>query len=68
MSGNASRKLKQYRGKQERKLLFGDIGARDKSGILDLVAFGASQGRVITSSSKCDLGKVPVKTKRSTLK
>lgn len=60
MSGNASRKHKQFMERQERKRLFGKFGARDDYGRLDLVALGASQGRIITSSSRFDLGKVTV--------
>ena len=61
MSGNASRKYKQYRLMQERRQLFGDVKAKDDFGRVDLVAFSASQGTVITSSHKLSLGKVPVK-------
>lgn len=60
MSGNASRKYKQFKERQERKRLFGKFGARDENGKLDLVALGASQGRIITSSSRFDLGKATV--------
>jgi len=71
MSGNASRKYKQYMLMQERRKLFGDIEARTEEGILDLVAYGAAKGRVITSRSKYSLDRVP-KNKRkgieSTLK
>lgn len=49
MSGNVSRKYKQYRLMQERRDLFGDVSAKDDFGRVDLVAFGASQGRVIIS-------------------
>jgi hypothetical protein len=68
MSGNASRKHKQHMQMQEHRRLFGDVSARTADGRVDLVAFGASQGRVITSSPKYDLGKVPVKTKKNNLK
>lgn len=64
MSGNASRKYKQYKLMQERRKLFGDIKARDEYGGLDLVALSAAQGRIITSSTRYDPGKVIVKTKR----
>ncbi len=64
MSGNASRKYKQLKERQERKLLFGELGARDEMGRLDLVAFGASQGKIITGSARCDPGKVTVYTKK----
>jgi len=53
---------------QERRRLFGDISARDEIGRPDLVAFGASQGSVTTSSSKFDLGKVVDRTKKRNLK
>ncbi|MBP2033471.1 hypothetical protein J2Z42_002174 [Clostridium algifaecis] len=64
MSGNVSRKYKQYRLMQERRDLFGDVSAKDDFGRVDLVAFGASKGRVITSSSKLSLGKMSVKKDR----
>jgi hypothetical protein len=46
---------------QEKRKLFGDICARDERGILDLVAFGASQGRVIINSPKLSLEKMSSK-------
>lgn len=61
MSGNTSRRYKQYKLMQERRQLFGDVSARDELGRLDLIAFGASQGKVITSSPKLSLGKMSVK-------
>lgn len=61
MSGNTSRKYKQYKIMQEKRKLFGDICARDERGILDLVAFGASQGRVIINSPKLSLEKMSSK-------
>lgn len=42
MSGNASRKYKQYKLMQERRRLFGDVSAKDELGRLDLTSFGAS--------------------------
>ena len=64
MSGNASRKYKRYKLMQERKKLFGNIAARDSSGILDLVAFSAAKGEIITGSPKYDPGRIPVKKKK----
>lgn len=63
MSGNASRKYKQYILMQKRIRLFGNISARDKTGRLDLVALSAAQGRIITSRTQYDPGKVPANTK-----
>lgn len=68
MSGNASRKHKEYMLMQKRKKLFGNISARDEFGKLDLVLFGASQGRIITSKSTYDQGRMIVKTKKRNLK
>ena len=51
MSGNASRKYKKYKLMQERKRYFGDVGPRGETGNLDLVAYSAAQGRVITTST-----------------
>lgn len=67
MSGNVSRKYKQYRLMQERRDLFGDVSAKDEFGRVDLVAFGASCGRVIISSLKLDLGKMPVKKNKGSM-
>lgn len=67
MSGNASRKYKQYMLMQERRKYFGDISPRDATGRLDLVAFGASQGRVLTGTTRYDLGKVKAGPKRQAL-
>ncbi len=67
MSGNTSRKYKQYRLMQERRQLFGDVSVKDEFGRVDLVAFGASQGRVITSSPKLSLGKMPVKKNKGSM-
>jgi len=64
MSGNASRKYKQLKERQERKLLFGELDARDETGRLDLVAFGASKGEIITGSARCDPGKAIIYTKK----
>ncbi|SHE89506.1 hypothetical protein [Caloramator proteoclasticus] len=61
MSGNASRKYKQYRLMQERKQLFGDVKVLNEFGKVDFVAFSASQGRVITSSPKLSLEKMIIK-------
>lgn len=46
---------------QERQKLFGDISPRDEFGSLDLITFAASQGKIITSSSKLSLGKMLAK-------
>jgi hypothetical protein len=67
MSGNASRKHKQYRLMQERRELFGDVTAKDEFGRVDLVAFSASQGRIVTSSPKLSLEKMPMKKNRSSI-
>ena len=68
MSGNTSRKHKQYQLMKEHRKLIGDISAKDEYGRLDLVALGASQGRIITSSPKYDLGRIPIKIKRRNAK
>ncbi len=68
MSGNASRKHKQHMLMQKSRKLFGNISARDESGKLDLVLFGASQGRVIISKSKYEQGGVPIKNNKRNLK
>lgn len=67
MSGNASRKYKQYMLMQERRKYFGDISPRNEAGRLDLVAFGASQGRVAIGTPRYDLGKVKAAAKRQSL-
>ena len=54
MSGNASRKYKQYKMMQERRKLFGDLSARDEFGNTDLVAYSAAKGRIYISRSSCD--------------
>ena len=64
MSGNASRKYKQYMLIQERIRLFGNISARDENGRLDLVALSAAQGRIITSRTQYDPSKVSANTKK----
>ena len=61
ISGNNSRKHKQFRIMLERRKLFGDISAKDENGRSDLIAFSASQGRIITSSITYDIGAVPVR-------
>lgn len=58
MSGNASRRYKQYKLMRERKKLFGSISPKDEFGNLDIITFAASQGKIITSSSKLSLGKM----------
>ncbi|ADL50608.1 hypothetical protein [Clostridium cellulovorans] len=68
MSGNASRKYKEYRLMQERRQLFGDVSAKNEFGRVDLVAFGASQGSVITSSTKLSLSKMTIKKNRRSMK
>ena len=52
MSGNASRKHKQYKLRQERSRYFGSIAPRDETGTVDLVAYAAARGRIIISGSK----------------
>lgn len=64
MSGNASRKYKQYMLMQERKKLFGDISARDENGKLDLVTFSVSHGSIITGNIKYEPWRVPTKAKK----
>lgn len=64
MSGNASRKHKRYMLMKERKRLFGDISARNETGIVDLVAYAAAKGTIITGSAQYDPGRIPVKKKR----
>lgn len=67
MSGNASRKHKEYMLMKERRKYFGDISPRNEEGRLDLVAFGASRGRVAIGTSRYDLGKVKIGSKRQVL-
>ena len=64
MSGNASRKYKKYKLMQERKRYFGNVAPRGETGNLDLVAYGAAQGRVITTSTALNPARMPVKAKR----
>ena len=64
MSGNASRKHKRFMLMKERKRLFGDIPARDRTGVVDLVAFAAAKGTIITGSAQYDPGRIPVSKKR----
>ena len=68
MSGNASRKHKEYMLMQKHKKLFGTITPRDEFDKLDLVLYGASQGRVVISKSSYDQGRTIVKTKKRNLK
>ena len=64
MSGNASKKYKQYKLMQERKRYFGEVAPRGETGNLDLVAYAAAQGRVITTSTAINPARMPVKAKR----
>lgn len=57
MSGNNSRKYKQYLELQERRRRFGDIAMKDEYGITDLVAFGASRGMTVIQSQRLTRGK-----------
>ena len=61
LSGNASRKHKQYRLMQERRELFGNLSAKDECGKVDLTAFSAARGNIITGSICNDPSRVPVK-------
>ena len=63
MSGNASRKFKRYKLRRERKKYFGEMIPRDETGRLDLVAYSAAQGRIITHASFLHQGKMPANTK-----
>ena len=63
VSGNASRKHKQYKLRQERRKFFGDIGPRDETGKVDLVAYAAAQGRIITAGTVFRHEKMPVRSK-----
>ena len=64
MSGNASRKYKQYKLMQERRRYFGNVAPRGETGRLDLVAYAAAQGRVITTSTAVNPARLPAKAKR----
>ena len=64
MSGNASRKYKKYKLMQERKRYFGNVAPRGETGSLDLVAYAAAQGRVITTSTALNPARMPVIAKR----
>lgn len=64
MSGNASRKYKQYKLMQERRRYFGNVAPRCETGRLDLVAYAAAQGRVITTSTAVNPARMPAKAKR----
>ena len=64
MSGNASRKYKKYKLMQERKRYFVDVSPMSEPGKLDLVAYAAAQGRVITTSTAINPARMPVKAKR----
>lgn len=64
MSGNASRKYKQYKLMQERRRYFGNVAPRGETGRLDLVAYAAAQGRVITTSTAVNPARMPAKAKR----
>ena len=61
LSGNASRKHKQFRLMQERRELFGNLSAKDECGKVDLTAFSAARGNIITGSICNDPSRVPVK-------
>ena len=65
MSGNASRKHKRYMLMKERRRLFGDIPAKDRTGVVDLVAFAAAKGKVITGSAQYNPGRMPISKKKS---
>ena len=64
MSGNASRKYKKYKLMQERKRYFGDVAPKGETGRMDLVAYAAAQGRVITTSTAINPARMRVKAKR----
>ena len=64
MSGNASRKYKQYTLMQEHRRYFGNVAPRGETGRLDLVAYAAAQGRVITTSTAVNPARMPAKAKR----
>ena len=64
MSGNASRKYKQYKLMQERRRYFGNVAPRGETGRLDLVAYAAAQGRVITTITAVNPARMPAKAKR----
>ena len=64
MSGNASRKYKQYKLMQERRRYFGNVAPRGETGRLDLVAYAVAQGRVITTSTAVNPARMPAKAKR----
>ena len=49
---------------QERKRYFGDVAPKGETGRMDLVAYAAAQGRVITTSTAINPARMPVKAKR----
>jgi len=64
LSGNASRKNKRYMLMKERRRLFGDISAKDRTGVVDLVAYAAAKGTVITGSAQYNPGRIIVRKKK----
>jgi hypothetical protein len=64
MSGNSSRKYKNYQEMLEHREYFGDLKAHDDYGILQLTALGASYRTTIINNSRGDLAKVTVKRKK----
>ena len=49
---------------QERRRYFGNVAPRGETGRLDLVAYAAAQGRVITTSTAVNPARMPAKAKR----
>jgi hypothetical protein len=64
ISGNTSRKYKQYKMMQDRREYFGDISPKDEYGRPDLIPYSASRGTIFIASPKYDLGSIPAKTNR----
>lgn len=60
MSGNASRKYKQYKLMLENRNLFGDISQRNEYGNMDLVPMYASKGKVMIKKNNRSTGKAGV--------
>jgi len=50
---------------QERRELFGNLSAKDECGKVDLTAFSAARGNIITGSICYDPSRVPVKNNRN---
>lgn len=52
MSGNTSRKYKQYKRMLENRKLFGNISARNEYGYSDLLPMSAARGEIVIKRQK----------------